>query len=190
MEPIGPADLPTSKATPSMWRWLLVIVVVVVGLVAGLVAVSLDRSGDEASGVTSAEAFDLPALRTIDDRVHLADFRGTPVVVNFFASSCTTCDAELPEFTTVAEERAGAVAFVFVNANDDGNGTAMAERHELFDYAVARDLGEDRDNGLYRSVGGTRGMPITAFFDASGRQVDVRFGGLTARELREIIDGL
>jgi thiol-disulfide isomerase/thioredoxin len=184
-------DLGGASSTRPSRRFLLVAgLVVAVALAAGLASVALAGSGDDdARDVTSAEAFDLPALRG-DDRVRLADLRGAPVVVNFFASWCTTCDTELPDFTKVAGELGDEVAFVFVNANDEGNGSGMAERHDLFAHPVARDVGGERGNGLYRSVGGTRGMPITAFFDADGRQVDVRFGGLTAAELRRIIDGL
>ena len=42
----------------------------------------------------------------------LADFRGTPLVVNFFAAWCVPCIAEMPDFQTVFEEVEGEVAFL------------------------------------------------------------------------------
>jgi thiol-disulfide isomerase/thioredoxin len=140
--------------------------------------VTLSSSSDDpAPAVTTADGFDLPALRG-DGRVRIADRTGQPVVVNFFASWCTECDAELPEFRRVAEERNGEISFVFVNSNDSGNGSGMAARHDLFDFPVARDVGGHRGNGLYRSVGAKRGMPVTAFYDAGGRLVELRYGAL------------
>jgi thiol-disulfide isomerase/thioredoxin len=162
---------------------------VAIAVVSVVVVVVSRGSGEPARAVTTAEEFDLPALRG-DARVRLADEAGQPVVVNFFASWCTTCEAELPEFRRVAGELDGVVSFVFVNANDRGNGTDMATRHDLFDFPVARDVGGDRGDGLYRAVGARRGMPITAFYDADGRLVDLHLGGLLDGALEQKVQQL
>lgn len=111
--------------------------------------------------------------------MRLADFRGTPVVVNFFASWCTSCDFELPGFTKAADALEGQVAFVGVNALETGNWREMAERHQLREhgFVLARDVGGRQGSGLHASLGG-RGMPITAFYDADGALVDVASGAL------------
>lgn len=164
---------------------VLVVVVVVSGFL-----VALSASSDDAGhAVTTPDAFDLPALRG-DGRVRLADHTGQPVVVNFFASWCSECDAELPEFRRLAEELDGKSSFVFVNSNDNGNGLAMAERHDLFEFPVARDVGGSRGDGLYRSVGASRGMPITAFYDGTGSLVELHFGALLDGALQEELERL
>jgi thiol-disulfide isomerase/thioredoxin len=165
------------------------IVLVSVAVVSAVVVAVSRGSGDSARAMTTAEEFDLPALRG-DGRVRLADEAGRPVVVNFFASWCTTCEAELPEFRRLAGDLAGEVSFVFVNSNDRGNGTDMATRHGLFDFAVARDIGGDRGDGLYHAVGARRGMPVTAFFDAEGRLVDLHLGGLLDGALEQKVEQL
>jgi thiol-disulfide isomerase/thioredoxin len=165
------------------------IVLVAIAAVSALVVAVSRGSGESARAVTTAGQFDLPALRG-DGRVRLADEAGQPVVVNFFASWCTTCEAELPEFRRLADELDGEVSFVFVNSNDRGNGTDMAARHDLFDFPVARDIGGDRGNGLYRAVGARRGMPITAFYDANGGLVDLHLGGLLDGALEEKVEQL
>ncbi len=145
-----------------------------------------DRGG---SGTTDAESFDLPALDS-GGRMRLTDFRGRPLVVNFFASWCTQCDAELPEFRDTARALDGQVEFLFVNSNEDGDWRPMAERNEILDFPLAEDIGGTRGNGLYRSVGGPGGMPITAFYDDRGNLVDVRFGALLGGALADRLEEL
>ena len=146
---------------------MFVVTVLVVALQAD------DRGGG--SGRTDAESLDLPALDG-GRRVRLADFRERPLVVNFFASWCMQCDAELPEFRDTARRVDSQVDFVFVNSNEDGDWRPMAERNDILDCLLAEDIGGTRGNGLDRSVGGPGGMPITAFYDADGKLVDVAFG--------------
>ena len=147
-----------------------------VAIVVGLGAVAF--SGQSEDGSTDPAAFDLPALGA-ERRVRLADFEGTPVVVDFFASWCTACDAELPGFTAAADALDGEVAFVGVNALETGDWRPMAERHQLeqHGFVLARDIGGREGSGLHAALGG-RGMPITAFYDADGTLLDVAGGAL------------
>jgi hypothetical protein len=55
----------------------------------------------------------------------------------------------------------------------------MAERNGILRFTLAKDINGDAGNGLYRSVGGTGGMPITAFYDPSGKLIDASYGALT-----------
>jgi thiol-disulfide isomerase/thioredoxin len=157
--------------------------------VAAVLVVALQADDDGGSGTTDAESFDLPALEG-DGRVRLSDFRGRPLVVNFFASWCTQCDAELPEFRDTARRVDGQVDFVFVNANEDGDWRPMAERNDILDFTLAEDIGGTQGNGLYRSVGGPGGMPITAFYDGEGNLVDVAFGALLGGALDDQLQEL
>lgn len=143
--------------------------------------------GGGGSGASDPDAFDLPALEG-DGRVRLAEFAGRPVVVNFFASWCTSCDFELPGFARVSEELRGKVTFVGVNSLETGDRTAMPERHGITWWPLARDIGA-RGNALHAALGG-RGMPITAFYDASGMLVHVEPGALDEPALRGKIRSL
>ena len=156
-------------------------------VVVGLLVFALHSSSTStANATTSPTAFDLPAL-TGAGRVRLADFHGKPTVVNFFASWCTQCEAELPGFRSAVDKYKGKVNFVFVNSNDPGDGEGMARRHDLLSLPVARDVGAPDGSGLYRSLGGTGGMPITAFYDAKGHVVDKSFGALVGSNLDDAI---
>lgn len=157
---------------------LVAVIAAGVVIVAGVVVLAV-RSGHSAErGDVSAAAFDLPRLDG-HGRVRLASLTGRPTVVNFFASWCTACNAELPDFRRAADALAGRVNFVFVNSNESGDWHPMAERNGILRFTLAKDIKGTAENGLYRSVGGTGGMPITAFYDARGKLIDASYGALT-----------
>ena len=151
----------------------------------GLIVVAGGSSGG--SGVSDPAAFDLPAIQG-EGRIRLADFKGKPVVVNFFASWCTACDFELPGFARVSDELRDEVAFVGVAALETGNRMAMPERHGITWWPLARDIGS-RGNDLHAALGG-RGMPLTAFYDDSGNVVHIDPGALDEATLRDRISSL
>lgn len=158
--------------------------VVVVGGVAALSFAGGAPGGAGTKGYsTERESFDLPTL-TGDGHVRLADHRGRPVVVNFFASWCVYCNQELPGFVQVARQSRGKVDFVAVQTQDTGDGVAMAQRFDLAGagFALARDVGGTPPNGLWSSFGG-QGLPVTAFYDASGKLVDFSGGMLNQSQL-------
>ncbi len=152
-----------------------------------------DAADDGGDGVVAAESFDLPALdddQNPDNRVQLANFAGTPTVVNFFASWCTACNAELPAFRDAARSLEGEVDFIFVNSNETGNWRPMVENNDIDGMTLAKDIQGIRRNGLYRNLGGTGGMPITAFYDANGRLVDTAFTAFSDITLDRQLRGL
>jgi cytochrome c biogenesis protein CcmG/thiol:disulfide interchange protein DsbE len=173
----------------------LPLVVSVVGflIVAAVAAFALSSSSDGGGqeggvDVTDPAKFDLP---TIDGarRVRLADFKGKPVVVNFFASWCEPCKKELPEFATAARELAGKVAFIGVNSKEitAPSGINLARGMGLAEAGItlARDVGGQGGSGLHDSYEVRNAMPITAFYDAAGKLKYVAPGQLSRDKLSE-----
>ena len=173
-------------ATPRSSRLAVWLVAVAAVATIGAVIAVAAHSSSSRTGVTDAATFDLPALRG-PGRVKLATYKGKPVVVNLFASWCTQCEAELPGFHDTATKLTGTVQFIFVNSNETGDGTAMANRFHLFDFPVASDVGGNGGNGLYYNLGGTGGMPLTAFYDAGGHFLGAVRGSLVGRDLTDAI---
>lgn len=166
-------------------RWLLI---GAVGAVVAVVVALAVASGSDDVGVTEAAAFDLPALEeggndVDDDRFQLSDYGGSPLVVNFFASWCTSCESELPRFVAAGETFEDELEIIFVNSNETGNWRPMAERTGIIDKALVKDINGSNGNGLYRSLGGSGGMPLTAFYDADGNVVHVDLGELSTEAL-------
>jgi thiol-disulfide isomerase/thioredoxin len=95
--------------------------------------------------------------------VALADYRGRPLVVNFWASWCGPCVEEVPAFQQVADALSGRVAFLGVNVSD---GPRPAQRFAE-EAGIRYDLAIDPDQSFARQVG-LFAMPTTLFVDADG----------------------
>ncbi len=167
----------------------------IAGIVTLVIVLSSVLGGDDSTGVTTATGWDLPALVAENDpdgdgRITLAEFRGTPVVLNFFASWCVACDRELPSFRRAVDDFEGEVQLLFINSNETGDWRPMVERGGIDDQILVDDIGGSRNNGVYRSLGGTGGMPLTAFYDADGNIAEVVPGELNGDQIYSKIQAL
>lgn len=102
------------------------------------------------------------------EQVSLADFRGRPVIVDFWAGWCPFCITELPalERAYQAGIRDGLVVIGVHRSEgeDQATGAAFAR-----DRGVTFLLLQDEDDRAYRQfAGGTPAMPISAFIDRDG----------------------
>lgn len=158
-------------------------------ILAGVGTYAVRSARTAAQDDTSSTAFDLPALHG-SARVALASFAGRPTVVNFFASWCEACDAELPGFSTVSEQLKGKVNFVGVNALETGDRDYMVDRHHIGWWPLARDVGGANGSGLHDALGGGNSMPLTAFYDAQGKLLQVQRQALPETDLRALLQQL
>lgn len=146
------------------------IVAGIASVLLALLAVVAFSSGGSAGvkGSTDPAAFDLPALRG-PGRVRLADHRGTPVIVNMFASWCSNCRDELPLFARTAAALRGRVQFIGIDSQETGDGRAMADEFHLqaSGFILGRDIGGSPAAGYHDALK-ARGMPVTAFYSATG----------------------
>jgi cytochrome c biogenesis protein CcmG/thiol:disulfide interchange protein DsbE len=127
---------------------------------------------------TKAPPLRLPGLD--GGTVDLAEYRGRPVVVNFWASWCEPCTRELPLLAEAAGQGAAAPVVVGVVVRDDpAAARAMAARLGAR-WPMALDSGE-RVAGAWKVAL----LPQTFFVRADGTIASQQPGELTAGALRE-----
>jgi cytochrome c biogenesis protein CcmG/thiol:disulfide interchange protein DsbE len=98
--------------------------------------------------------------------VSLAELRGRPVVLNFWASWCVPCKQEAPLLAAIARRYAGRVLFLGVDDQDLRSSAQHFASKYGMDYASVA----DESQSLYSAYGVT-GFPETYFIDARGRIV-------------------
>lgn len=188
-----------AEAVARRRRWLRagVPVAVAVMVVAGVVVA---RSGAEPSpevrdGDQPAVASDAPAgaparapqvvFERFDGQpARLDDWHGQPVVVNFWASWCPPCVAEMRDaFEPLHAEVGDQVAFLGVDVQD----TPDAAQRIVEQTGVTYQLAKDPNGEVFTAFGGF-GMPTTVLVDADGRVVAHHTGALTRADLEALLD--
>ena len=136
------------------------------------------------------ETVPAPDFTVIDadgNQVHLSDFLGKPVVMNFWASWCGPCKSEMPAFDQLSAELEGEVVFMMINATDGGRetvDTAKAFVEESgYSFPVYFDTMYEA-NYLY----GVNALPTTFFIDAEGNAVGYTSGAMSEEFLMECIE--
>ncbi len=114
--------------------------------------------------------------------VRLEDFIGKPIVLNFWASWCPPCKAELPDFQDAYETYGKDVQFLMVNMTTS-TGESQKQAQALIDgygytFPVYFDLTSSAANAY-----GITSLPTTYFINADGKITDVRTGMISADTL-------
>jgi peroxiredoxin len=157
------------------WRGLMVVV-----LLLGLAWINLSRAPEGARGETVTApktgflAPDFTLATTDGDAIQLSALQGRPVVVNFWATWCPPCRAEMPELEALWQ-RFGQGS-VMVLGVDQGESAVVVERfaREEVPTSFPLLLDESQEVGRLYQV---HALPTTFFIDAQGRIQDVKVGG-------------
>jgi thiol-disulfide isomerase/thioredoxin len=128
-------------------------------------------------------------LQTImGDRITLIELQGTPVVLNFWASWCPPCRAEMPALQAIYEEYGGKVMVLGVNtSNQDARSDMLSF---LEDARLSFPILEDIDGSVQQQYA-IISLPTTFFINADGSITEVVVGGpMTEAGLRARIEAL
>jgi cytochrome c biogenesis protein CcmG/thiol:disulfide interchange protein DsbE len=114
----------------------------------------------------------------------LEDYRGKPVVLNFWATWCTPCAVEMPLLNEMQLRYKGRVVFIAASVDDDDMKPAIAsfiKKHKAGALTVMVGATLDSLNDFHLQ----QVMPGTVFIDGEGNIVDRLSGALKRPELEE-----
>ena len=145
---------------------------------------------EDPTGETEAQGSEAPDFTVYDleGNAHkLSDFRGKPVLLNFWASWCGPCQMEMPDFQKYYESHGDKVNFVIVNLTDGQQETVesasafIAEKGYTFPVYYDTDADAAMTYGVYS-------LPTTLFIDAEGHGIAQATGAINAETLQRGIN--
>ena len=143
-----------------------------------------DTPADTTPEQNPNQALDFTVQDWEGNMVKLSDFFGTPIVLNFWASWCPPCKAELPDFDDACKKYEGKVTFLMVNMTDNQMETVEVAKDFIktygYDFPVYFDVNYEAAMAY-----GVRSIPQTYFINAEGELVATATGMISAAQLEK-----
>ena len=140
---------------------------------------------DSESSEDNAEKMMAPDFTVYDrdnNEVHLSDFVGKPVVLNFWASWCGPCQSEMPDFDDAYAELGEEIHFLMVNmttsSRESFEKAAAFIDEQGYSFPVFYDL-----DGAAADTYRVYSLPTTYFIDAEGYGVAQATGAIDRETL-------
>ena len=127
----------------------------------------------------------LPSQVLVSPRLTLANLRGKPALVNFWASWCDPCRREATAIEQFARDLHGRARLVGVNWNDSASGAHAFVSRYRWTFPNLRD-----PNGVVGANYGITGLPTTVLLDKRGQVVRVLRGPQTVGTLDRAVTKL
>lgn len=121
------------------------------------------------------------------NEVHLSDFVGKPVVLNFWASWCGSCKMEMPGFDKKYLELGEQVQFLIVNLTDGSRETVEVASAFVAQQGYAFPVFYDTQSDAAIAYG-VYSIPATYFIDAQGYAIAQATGAINEETLQRGID--
>ena len=148
---------------------------------------TLTETGETTGEIEEDNKFAAPDFNITDadgNTVSLSDFKGKPVVLNFWASWCDPCKSEMPHFEAAYKADTD-VEFMMVNVTS-GDTKRNAEKL-IADKGYTFPVYYDVDGTVSKTYAASP-LPTTYFIDSEGYFVTYAVGALSAERLDAYLD--
>ena len=134
------------------------------------------------------KATDFTVLNERGQNVQLSDYKGKPVVVNFWATWCGPCLSEMPHFDSAYEEYKKEVQFMMVNLTTWEETTSISYVKDFlnekgYDFPAFFDA-----KGKAADAYDIQSIPLTLFIDKNGNLVYEHTGAMSESQLTNYIE--
>ena len=111
--------------------------------------------------------------------------KGKPYIINFWATWCPPCQAEIPDLAAFHAEHKDTVDFYAVNLQEDAQPVQKFMAERKVELPVVLDT-----QGAAANLYGVRAIPTTVVVDRDGKIAYRKTGGVTKEELEDVISKL
>jgi thiol-disulfide isomerase/thioredoxin len=153
-------------------------------LAVGLMIVTRDNNSTAAQTTDTASVkivpdFTLAGLE--DSKISLSDFRGHYVLLNFWATWCPPCQAELPELQAYyTAYRSKGFILLGIDVQEDPTTVSTFLQQRGFDFPVGVDV-----TGAVHASFGTNSLPLSVLVGPNGELIKMWRPGAITRSMLE-----
>ena len=141
-------------------------------------------SQEDQTETPTIQAPNVTILDASGKEVQLQSLVGKPIILNFWASWCPPCKAEMPDFEAAYKEHGDTIQFMMVNTTDGGRETiATAEKYiasQGYSFPIYFDTKQEAAIEY-----GVSAIPTTYFINAQGHIIAYATGAITAQHLEQ-----
>ncbi len=154
---------------------LLRVLLVGAGLLISLALAGCGGQGGGSQATPEGLAPDFSLNDLNGQQVTLSQYRGKPVMLNFWASWCGPCRIELPEIQALSQEHAGGdVVILGVDFGEQPDTVRAFAQQNGLTYRILTD-----ENSTISRMYRVPGIPTTVFVNRQGQVVETHIGPIS-----------
>ncbi|TCN25957.1 redoxin domain-containing protein [Mesobacillus foraminis] len=133
----------------------------------------------KAAGIQAPE-FSLKNLQ--NETIQLSQYKGKKVLINFWATWCPPCKAEMPVMQDLYERNMDKIEFLAINIDPENNVKSYVKKMELT-FPILLDK-----SGTINEQYGIISIPTTFLVDENGNIIKKQIGAMNAEQMQEFIN--
>lgn len=145
-----------------------------------------DKTPEISKDAVKIKAIDFKLQDLTGKEVALSDLQGKKVFLNFFATWCPPCKAEMPDIEKLYQESKNTdLIIIAINIGEDNNTVKSFINKSNYNFKVLLDA--DKKVAEDYNIDS---IPTSFFIDKAGNIVDKRVGEMTIEDMKASVDKL